>query len=307
MNTQNNIDSILNNIENSNARTIETLQAVKLDWQVKKVQLCTPDGTPVDYYANQRSDNGTVLHVVRDTYQVFQNEELVELCEAMAQTFDYKIHKGGSLDEGRKVYIQLESGSVSGIGENNDKIDRYMTALNSHDGSASVTFGAYGLTISCQNSFFRAARAEGMSKIRHTSNMQQRIEAAKRQIEAIQAEENKLYKTFFNMAEIHADQKHVNEIVRQLTEVDLTQSIEANREKHSTRKVNIAESLLKSIRNEMSYKGETLWGLMSGVTHFTTHSMSAPKRDNGRMESKLVGSALGVDSAAFQYLETFTL
>ena len=200
---------------------------------------------------------------------------------------------------------QLESGAVTGIGENNDKIERYMTALNSHDGSASVSFGSYGLTISCQNSFFRAARAESMSRIRHTSNMQERIDAAKRQIEVVQQEETQLYKTLFNMAEVPADQKHVNEIVRQLTDVDLTQSVQANREKHSTRKVNIAECLLKSIRNEMSYKGETLWGLMSGVTHFTSHAMSAPKRDNARMESKLVGSASQIDKHAYQYLEQY--
>jgi phage/plasmid-like protein (TIGR03299 family) len=302
-NNTNTFDAFLNNIENSGARTIQTLQEIGLDWQVNKVQLCTPDGTPVDYYANQRSDNNAVLHVVREGYNIFQNEELVELCETMANTFDYKIHSGGALHEGRKVFIQLETDSVRGIGQNNDTVNRYITAVNSFDGTTSVAFGSLGLTISCQNTFFRAARHENMTRIKHTASMHDKIEAAKRQIESVRHEEEELYKTFFAMSNAEATPEHVRNVVRLITKVDTNEKPEAQKEKHGTRKVNIAESLLASIRGEMSYKGETLWGLMSGVTHFTTHVQSAPKRENGRVESKLVGVAQDVDALAFEYLE----
>ena len=61
-------------IEKTNGRTIETLQQVNLDWRVNKVQLFTPDGTPVDYYANQRSDNNEVLAVMRESYHVLDRK-----------------------------------------------------------------------------------------------------------------------------------------------------------------------------------------------------------------------------------------
>lgn len=302
-NTNNNLENMLSNIENNGARSVQTLQQIGLDWTVNKVQLCTPDGTPVDYYANQRSDNNAVLHVVREGYNIFQNEELVELCEMMANTFDYKIHSGGALHEGRKVFIQLETDSVTGIGQNNDTINRYITAVNSFDGTTSVAFGSLGLTISCQNTFFKAARHENMSKIRHTANMHERIEAAKRQVETVRIDENEIYKTFFAMANAEATPEHIRNVVRLITNVDMNDKPEVQKEKHGTRKINIAESLLESIRGEMSYKGGSLWGLMSGVTHFTTHVQSAPKRDNGHIESKLVGVAQSIDATAFEYLE----
>jgi phage/plasmid-like protein (TIGR03299 family) len=294
---------MLSNIETSGARSIETLQQVGLDWTVNKVQLCTPDGTPVDYYANQRSDNNSVLHVVREGYNIFQNEELVELCETMANTFDYKIHSGGALHEGRKVFIQLETDSVTGIGQNNDTVNRYITAVNSFDGTTSVAFGSLGLTISCQNTFFKAARHENMTRIKHTASMQDKIEAAKRQVESVRIEENETYKTFFAMANAEATPKHIRNVVKLITEVDMNMKPDEQKEKFGTRRVNIAESLLASIRHESSYKGGSLWGLMSGVTHFTTHVQSAPKRDNGRIESKLVGVAQNIDATAFEYLE----
>jgi phage/plasmid-like protein (TIGR03299 family) len=302
-NNTNTFEAFLNNIEINGARSVETLQQIGLDWTVDKVQLCLPDGTPVNHYANQRSDNKEVLHVVSEGYLVLQNEELVELCETVAKTFDYKVHKGGALNGGRKVYVQLETDSVHGIGENNDTVNRYITAVNSFDGSTAVAFGSLGFTISCQNTFFAAARHANMTRIKHTSNMRERIESAMRQVEYVRAEEETLYSKFFNMASVQATPEHIRQVVQKTTDVDIFASIASNKDMHSTRKLNIAESLLASIQRETSYKGMTLWGLMSGVTHYTSHIQSAPKRENGRIESKLTGQAQNMDAVAFDYLE----
>ena len=303
-NNTNTFETFLNNIEDNGARSIETLQQIGLDWSVNKVQLCLPDGTPVNHYANQRSDNKEVLHVVSEGYSVLQNEELVELCETVAKTFDYKVHKGGALNGGRKVYVQLETDSVHGIGDNNDTVNRYITAINSFDGSTAVAFGSLGFTISCQNTFFAAARHENMTRIKHTSNMKERIESAMRQVEQIRIEENTLYSKFFKMASVQATPEHVRQVLKRATEVDVFKTIAENKDMHSTRKLNIAESLMASIQKETAYKGMTLWGLMSGVTHYTSHVQSAPKRENGRIESKLTGQAQNMDAVAFNYLET---
>lgn len=304
-NNTNHLESILAQIENNGASTLATLQQLNLDWSVNRVPLSTPDGTPVNYYANQRSDNGAILQVVSEGYSILQNEELVELCEAMAKTFDYKVHKGGELHGGRKVFVQLETDSVTGIGANNDTINRYITAVNSFDGSTAVAFGSLGFTISCQNTFYRAARHENMTRIKHTTNMRERIEQATRQVEQVSIEENTLYEKFFRMASAEATPAHIQSVIKRITEVDIMKTVSENKTLHSTRKTNIAESLIASIQKEMSYKGDTLWGLLSGVTHYTSHVQSAPRRDNGRLESKLVGLAQHIDTMAFEYLETF--
>ena len=296
-----NLDNLLSNIA-TGSKTIETLQSANLDWQVNKVQLCTPDGTPVDYWANQRADNGDVLGVMSESYAVFQNEELAELCEAIAGEFGYTMHKGGTLNGGKKVFLQLSAGSVQGIGENNDRVDKYVTAINSFDGSCSVGFGSLGYTISCQNTFYRAARDKAMTRVRHTSTMRDRIEAAKLQIMGIIQEEASLYDTFFKMANAPMTPAIIKDVVQKLTDVDITKTPATIRADHSARKFNIANELLESIRRETAYKGGSLWGLMSGVTHYTTHKASAPKRENGRIEAKMTGSAGAMDAQAFDIL-----
>lgn len=301
MNNTLNIESMLSTIT-TGAKTIETLQSTGLDWHVNKVQLCTPDGTPVDYYANQRADNGDILGVMSEHYSVFQNEELAELCEAISGEFGYTIHKGGTLNGGKKVFLQLSAGVVSGIGENKDSINKYVTALNSFDGSSSVCFGSLGFTISCENTFYKAVREEGMSRVRHTSTMRDRIDAAKRQILGIVEADQSLYETFFKMANAPMTPEIVRNVVQELTGVDTSKTPSAIRADHSTRKYNIATELLDSIRRETAYKGGSLWGLMSGVTHYTTHKASAPKRENGRVESKMTGSAGAMDAQAFDIL-----
>jgi hypothetical protein len=50
------------------------------------------------------------------------------------------------------------------------------------------------------------------------------------------------------------------------------------------------EKLYEMIRVEMAQKGKNVWGLHSGVTRWTTHEKSAPKRENGRIESAMLST-----------------
>jgi hypothetical protein len=65
---------------------------------------------------------------------------------------------------------------------------------------------------------------------------------------------------------------------------------------YSTYAVNRSQELLTSINREMTGKGDTLWGLFSGVTHYTSHVLPVPKRDNARLESKYTGTGYDIDN-----------
>ena len=51
----------------------------------------------------------------------------------------------------------------------------------------------------------------------------------------------------------------------------------------------------------MNDKGENLWGLHSGVTRWTTHDKSAPRRENGRVESLIVGTNYKVNQSSLEF------
>ena len=69
----------------------------------------------------------------------------------------------------------------------------------------------------------------------------------------------------------------------------------------STRAINTMDKLYSHIEKEMAQKGQNVWGLHSGITSFTTHEMSTPKRDNGRIESTLIGNAYNMNQKSLKF------
>jgi hypothetical protein len=61
-----------------------------------------------------------------------------------------------------------------------------------------------------------------------------------------------------------------------------------------------AERLASDITTEIAQKGKTLWGLFSGVTRYTTHSVF-PSADR-RERSKALGSSADIDNLILNIL-----
>jgi phage/plasmid-like protein (TIGR03299 family) len=292
---------LLDNIISTGSAMSELLINNALNWEVIKSQLITKDGTETEFFATQRTDNKRILGVVKDTYEPFQNSELAELVLKLADTLDFTLKGGGTINGGRKVFLQLNTESIKGIGENNDTIKRYITALNSHDGSSSIAFGNTHETVSCENTFFKAYK-ELEHKIRHTESMHKKIEIALRSVERLVQDDKIVMQSYFDLASKPIDEKIINSLIRELTNVDMLLTPQELKENYSTQAVNKANRILQSIEYETSYKGATYWGLLSGITHYTTHIATAPERENGRIESKYFGANQNTDKFAYEFL-----
>ena len=143
----------------------EILNKTNLNWSVRTESVQTESGIILDgYNAIVREDTNVPLSVRSDSYYPYQNQELVELLDRVSGQTGLEIHKGGFFGDGQKVFVQLKSNDLR-LG--NDRIEGYLTGINSFDGSTSLAFGPSNITISCQNKFFAAFR-ELNSKVRHT-------------------------------------------------------------------------------------------------------------------------------------------
>lgn len=280
---------------------VQLLEKFGLFWNVNLVNMLTPDQEPTRFYGTQREDTKDVFNTFTKNYQVLQNWELAEMITEVAGKFNMDVAKGGMFGGGGKVYLQIATGQLKGIGINNDTVKKYITAINSHDGSTSLGFGMTNTTISCSNTFHSAYRSVE-NKIRHTSSMKERIDALTQQFGAIQEEEKTMYEKFFKLAESPAGVEEIQKIVMMSTAVDLNSKESENL--YSTRQVNKARQLCTRISEEMAVKGDTLWGLFSGVTKFTNRDLSVSNRDNAVMESKFMGGAGKQDNKVFNYLSS---
>lgn len=262
-------------------RINELLNKVNLNWKVRTEPILTESGIVLENYsAIIREDTKKPLSVRSNGYYPYQNHELLELLDRVSQQIGLPIHNGGSFGGGGRVYIQLKSNDLK-LGT--DKIEGYITGINSFDGSTSLAFGNSNVTISCQNTFFAAYR-EVQSKVRHTKNMSIKIDEICKGIEGFVKEEKEIFNNIKKLSEVKLDQKVKDLVTRMLFNIDRQVDLQ-DEESISTVTQNKMTRFYVDLNGELQQKGDNLWGMFSGVTKYTTHSLT--KNDN--TEAKLFG------------------
>lgn len=238
------------------------------------------------YYNLVNSKTGDVINSVKAGYTVSQNDEIVEMVLRGTKPFGSRltVHKAGSLNGGRKVFVQLAIEGEGRIG--NDILKRYVTIIDSNDGSSSLSVGVGNVTMSCTNQFYAFAKS-GM-KFRHTASIEEKIRQLPNAITSALSEDVALMGLFGEFQATPCSRELAHTIVQELVGVNRTAS-QLILSETATRRLNVMDALYDAIEGEMNSKGENLWGLFSGITFWTTHKRTAVDRDNGRIESLLVG------------------
>lgn len=281
-------------------RVAEMLDQFGLRWTVSKQELNLPDGTPTGFYGIVRDDIQKVFTTCKDAYVPYQNSELAELLIRISEKTGYGIHSGGEFNGGGKVYLQLNTGNeINGIGKNRTSVKGFVTGINGHDGTTSLKWGSVNFTICCRNTF-ASAKGKLQNSARHTASIHDRVETSIREIEKVTLTEKTIFDNFIRLSEIPVQKSNIVKIVKDITGVDIDMTRSRAEELFSSYAINRAGELSTSIATEMAQKGDTLWGLFSGITHYTSHVMPAPTRENGRLESKYVGTGADIDNASFE-------
>jgi phage/plasmid-like protein (TIGR03299 family) len=265
-------------------RIEQVLNQVGLNWTVREESITTESGILVPKSkAIIREDIKQVLSVHGEGYFPYQNHQLVELLDTVSKQIGLPIHKGGYFGDGEKVYLQLKSNDLK-LGD--DRIEGFITGVNSFDGSTSLAFGPSNITISCQNTFFAAFRNLN-TKVRHTKNMIMRVDEICRGLELVMEEEKEMFKDIERLSETRMTKKNEDWVSRLL--FNIAKEVDLNDEEQvSTVTRNRLTRFYVDLNGELKSKGENLWGLFSGVTKYTTHSIN--KGDNLKnQENKMFG------------------
>ena len=262
-------------------RITDILDKSNLNWKVRTEAITTESGIILDgFSAIVRDDINKPLSVRSDGYHPYQNHELIELLDRVSQQTGLELQKGGHFKDGARVYVQLKSNDLR-LG--NDRIEGYLTGINSFDGSTSLAFGPSNITISCQNSFFAAFR-EMNTKIRHTKNMVIKVDEVCRSLEGVLEEEKRVFDNIVQLSETRFDDLFKDNVIKKLFNLDKDINLQ-DYDSVPTVTRNKLSRFYIDLNGEIQQKGDNLWGLFSGVTKYTTHSLS--KDDN--TEAKMFG------------------
>lgn len=268
-------------MSSQDSRVVEILNKANLNWNVKTEKVTTESGITLDgYSALVREDTNVPLSVRSESYYPYQNYDLVELLDRVSGLTGLSIHKGGFFGEGQKVFIQLKSNNLR-IG--NDRVEGYLTGINSFDGTTSLAFGPSNITISCQNKFFAAFR-EMQSKVRHTKNMVVKIDEICKRLEGVLDEEKIVFDNILKLSETRFDDIIKDKVTRELFGINKDVDLK-DMEAISGVTRNKLSRFYVDLNGELQGKGDNLWGLFSGITKYTTHSLT--KNDN--TEAKMFG------------------
>jgi phage/plasmid-like protein (TIGR03299 family) len=262
------------------------LNKAGLNWKVNSEPLQTVSGILIpDRIALVREDTNKVLGIHTEHYVPYQNDELLELLFRISGQSGLQVHTGGSFKDGEKVWFQLKSEDLK-LGT--DTIKGYISGFNSFDGRTSLAFGTANLTVSCMNSFWRGYKQVD-TKLRHSSTMKPRIDEILRKIEILLSEEQESFREIERLANVRMTKEVKELITRKLFDLSNEETLDVSFNRSddgmSTNKKNKLVRFGYDLGLETSQKGETLWGLFSGVTRYTTHSMK--RGDNS--ESKMFG------------------
>ena len=146
----------------------------------------------------------------------------------------------------------------------------------------------------CENQFAWMS-SNAFSGYRHTKSIQEKVEQLPSIINFTDQEERIADLQEFNTQNANTDL--MNDLVDYLTNTDkLAEEIH-------TRTKNIRNDLESCIVSEVNRIGSNKWGIFNGVTRYTTHQKSSPKREYGKQESILLGSCRTMNEKAFNFLK----
>lgn len=278
-------------------KIIQYLKQADLNWTVRLEKLRSASGISLpNTVAVIRNDNQKIIGLQKADYEAFQNHEMLELLYNISKHIKYE--KGGSFDDGGKVYFQFKSNDLTIINPNKteDKINGYITVVNSFNDGKSLAIGETNVTISCQNTFVQAYN-DLQHKIAHTHGMRAKLGIICKEIDSLIFQENQTFNTILKMSQ--TDVKDKPEIFDPLLKIligvkEINKPIDL--EDLTTNQLVKYHDIIANINHEFVEKGENLWGLFSGVTRYTSHD--ALKHD----KDKYFGNIAKKDKLAWKYV-----
>lgn len=94
-------------------------------------------------------------------YVPIQNEDAFSVLGEMAEQADVEFQNIGSWGNGAGIFAQISLGDITGIGSSGDKVGKWLSIVNSHDGSRALTMLVTPYRFFCSNQISKAIGEAG--------------------------------------------------------------------------------------------------------------------------------------------------
>lgn len=252
-------------------------------WNVRKSPLFTQEAGGRKIVVPNRSavlrDNPVtprvdVLGTVGDGYTIVQNEEHTEFLNTLVDESGAHFETAGALDGGRRVFVTMKLPQHIKVG-GEDRVDSYIAAINSHDGSLAFTFMITPVRVVCQNTLNMAfGGASHIFRIRHTSGAKKLL---------VQQARDALNLTFSFLDGFQAEAEAL--LATELTQLRFEELIAANfGAPEGAAKSTITRADTRLAEMASLFDGSNAWFGLNAITEWADHF--APTRGEDRDVSR---------------------
>jgi phage/plasmid-like protein (TIGR03299 family) len=269
-----------------------------------------------------RGDTGQPMGVVGNTYKIFQNYEMIELFENLANGHKIIFETCGALNIGETVWCMARIPDLK-LDIGGDELNTYMFISNGHIGNRTLTVAGSTTRIVCQNTltiatqeFRNRLKKNGGRKnpntgyaIRHTTNMHLAIKEVEQAYASLLVDVSLTKEMFEAMMKTPVTTVMKNRFFDFIVdptkdETDSAKEISKRGETRRNNKKEELEKLYESATNQTPASKNTVWGLYNCVTEMVDHTRQTRcaenKEENScRFESSMFGSGKDLKDIAF--------
>jgi phage/plasmid-like protein (TIGR03299 family) len=297
-------------------------------WNVRKVPMTipaevtdngvNPEIEVPDQFAVVRTNPVTqerdYLGVVGSVYDPIQNEANAEFLQLLSDEFGAPFETGGSLYNGRDVFITMKLPHTMEIqGENGyvDKTEYYLAALNNHTGQSAFRVILTPIRIVCKNTQQAALRdAKSVWKIRHTETATQRVAEARDSLRITWKSIDLIDAEFQRMSEIPVTVKEATVFAEKLVDLDRVDPDGSA----ATRRRNAAGQIVNLFANSPTITpvGGTRFALYNAVTEYVdwfqgVRGVGADASDKAKQDARALRSIRELESSSTLKQQAFSL
>ena len=136
------------------------LHTKNLDFNVQMVPTFAQVGEEfksLGAFAPMRTDTGAFLSSggLSKEFTPIQNRDAFKIITQLAGVTDIELKNGGQWGGGAGVFAQVSLGSMN-VGNGDDKVGKYLSIVNSHDGSRALTILITPYRFFCMNQIAKA-------------------------------------------------------------------------------------------------------------------------------------------------------
>lgn len=279
------------------------LRMAQLDWTVEKRKVFFSAGKAMqeieDKKAIVRLEDEKILGVVTNAYEPIQNKDAFEFLDGLVGEGLAMFHTAGSLFGGKRIFISCKLPNSFKIGP--DKIDKYLVAMTSHDGSTAFHIKWTPIRVVCNNTLSAAfkmnngkvsAVSDAVS-VYHTKNYKDNMTQARQVLDLTNGYYDRIEECFNKLIEAPMDSKDFQKFTKRLmpkpqesAEKDAA-AFKANITMWENRQAELLKTFETGIGLKVKGVAGTKWAAYNAVTEYVDHHKNYTGRKNTAEESRM--------------------